>query len=291
MFDLWGPEHSVLREKVIEHIFLAELSRCLLLDLGMPFEVLRSEFDAFGYDVVIEANQVMRHIQLKATTAAGARANVDVQLALAEKPGGCVVWLFVDPLTLCLGPFLWFGGEPSKPLPPLGDREVRHTRGDAEGTKKVRAGLRRVPKGLFTRFDSIEKLALAMFGIDPSEHDRLLRDHLARRGHFDLTELVPPDLAWDNSVHVAHLIDGYGLAEQADLGDPASFLVRSRAQAEQNCAWSGTALELWVALFLEHRRDHFQGPIGINVDTIQPPMLDDLCQALASKVRRDASNA
>lgn len=51
MFDLWNPEHSVLREKVIEHIFLSELSRSLLLDMAMPFEVLRSEFDAFGYDV------------------------------------------------------------------------------------------------------------------------------------------------------------------------------------------------------------------------------------------------
>lgn len=37
MFDLWHAEHSVLREKVIEHIFLAELSRSLLLDLAMPF--------------------------------------------------------------------------------------------------------------------------------------------------------------------------------------------------------------------------------------------------------------
>lgn len=164
MFDLWAPEHSVLREKVIEHIFLAELSRSLLLDLGMPFEVLRSEFDAFGYDVVIEANQVLRHIQLKATTATGSRANVDVQVALAQKPGGCVVWIFVDPKTLQLGPFLWFGGDPGCSLPPLGDRSVRHTRGDAEGTKKVRAALRRLPRGQFARFEVIGDLAKAMFG-------------------------------------------------------------------------------------------------------------------------------
>lgn len=213
MFDLWAPEHSVLREKVIEHIFLAELSRTLLLDLAMPFEVLRSEFDAFGYDIIIEANRVLRHVQLKATTAAGARANVDVQVALANKPGGCVVWIFVDPSTLHLGPFLWFGGRPGERLPDLGERAVKHTRGDATGEKKVRSGLRRLPKGMFTRIDSIEHLALAMFGGETSEHDRLLRDHLARRGHIDLAELVPPDLTWDRSVHVAHFIDGYKLAE------------------------------------------------------------------------------
>jgi hypothetical protein len=62
----------------------------------MPFEVLRSEFDAFGYDVVIEANRVLRHVQLKSTVTTGRRAHVDVQLALANKPGGCVVWVFVD---------------------------------------------------------------------------------------------------------------------------------------------------------------------------------------------------
>lgn len=291
MFDLWAPEHSVLREKVIEHTFLAELSRTLLLDLATPFEVLRSEFDAFGYDLIIEANRVLRHVQLKATTAAGARANVDVQVALANKPGGCVVWIFVDPATLKLGPFLWFGGEPGDPLPDLGDRSVRHTRGDATGEKKVRSGLRRLPKGMFIRFGSIEQLALAMFGAANSEHERLLHDHLARRGHFDLAELVPLDLTWDNSVHVAHLIDGYGLAEKAGLGDPDVFLARTRAQAERNGAWSGTALELWVALFLEHRRDHFQGPIGINVENIQPPMLNELCRELATKVRPDAPNA
>ncbi|MBJ7437601.1 MAG: hypothetical protein JHD35_01065 [Sphingopyxis sp.] len=163
MFDLWAPEHSVLREKVIEHIFLAELSRHLLLDLGQPFEVLRPEYDAFGYDVVVQVGAAMRHIQLKATTASGARAHVDVQLALAQKPGGCVVWMFVDPTTLALGPFLWFGGAVGQPLPPLGDRAVRHTRGDADGVKKVRSGLRRLPRGEFVRFETIGDLAMAMF--------------------------------------------------------------------------------------------------------------------------------
>ena len=211
---------------------------------------------------------------------------MDVQVALANKPGGCVVWIFVDPANLGLGPFLWFGGEPGHSLPDLGDRSVKHTRGDATGEKKVRSALRRLPKGMFTRFGSIEQLAMAMFGAAHGEHDRLLHDHLARHGHFDLNQLVPPDLTWDNSVHVAHLIAGYDLAEQAGLGDPVAFLARTRAQAERSGAWSGTLLELWVALFLEHRRDHFQGPIGINVENIQPPMLDELCRALATKVRR-----
>jgi hypothetical protein len=286
MFDLGASEHSVLREKVVEHIFLAELSRSLLLDLGLPFEVLRSEFDAFGYDIVIEANGVLRHIQLKATIAAGARKSVDVQLVLGAKPGGCVVWIFVDPTTLALGPYLWLGGDPGDPLPPLGDRAVRHTRADAEGQKKVRLGLRRVPKGTFTRFETMRDLAAAMFGTGPSDHGRLLARHLVDR-RTNLAAIVPPDLTWRESAAVAYMIDGYALAEAAGLGDPFGFADAKRAEAERAGEWHGTTLELWVCLFMEHRRDKLQseGPVGVNMELAPLPMLDELCTALATAVR------
>lgn len=159
MFDLWAPEHSVLREKVLEHAFLTELSKVLLLDLRTPFEVLRSEFDGFGYDVVIEAKGIMRHVQLKATRVGGKRAHVDVGLSLARKPGGCVIWFMVEERTLAIGPFYWLGGGPGEQMPPLGDRIARHTRGDGE-----RAALRQVSKGKFERLDTIKELATAMFG-------------------------------------------------------------------------------------------------------------------------------
>jgi len=286
MFDLWAPEHSVLREKVIEHAFLAELSRSLLLDLAMPFEVLRSEFDAFGYDIVIEANQVLRHVQLKATTFSGARAHVDVQLALATKPGGCVVWIFVDQETLRLGPFLWFGGEPGLPLPPLGDRPVRHTRGDSAGTKKVRAGLRRLPKGLFARFDAIGDLAMAMFGTGAKGHTALIAAHLASRGS-SVDRAALRGLTWDGSERLAYAIDGFELAREAGLSDPFALADRMRADAERNGFWSGTALELWVALFMEHRRDRIQGQgfVGLDVEIPPLPLLDELCQALAESLQ------
>jgi hypothetical protein len=44
-------------------------------------------------------------------------ARVGINAALQSKPSGCVIWLRFDPVTLALGPFLWFGGEPGKPLP------------------------------------------------------------------------------------------------------------------------------------------------------------------------------
>ncbi|KQM12980.1 hypothetical protein [Novosphingobium sp. Leaf2] len=284
MFHLWAPEHSVLREKVIEHAFLAELSRSLLLELAMPFEVLRSEFDAFGYDIVIDANGVLRHVQLKASTTGGARAHVDVQLALAAKPGGCVVWVFVDPKTLRLGPFLWFGGAPGEPLPSLGDRAVRHTRGDSEGTKKVRAGLRRLPKGSFVRFEEIGNLAKAMFGPGENDHAALLAAHLASRAAEVDWPALRGGLTWVASERMAYVIDGFELARKAGLGDPFAFADRMRATAMRCGEWSGTALELWVALFMEHRRARVQSQGLIGLDAVVPelPMLDELCDALTS---------
>lgn len=290
MFDLWASEHSVLREKVVEHIFLAELARHLLLDMKQPFEVLRPEYDAYGYDVVVQVGSAMRHIQLKATTASGSRAHVDVQLALAKKPGGCVVWMFVDPSTLTLGPFLWFGGATGQKLPPLGDRAVRHTRGDADGVKKVREGLRRLPRGEFTRFETIGELAMAMFRSGHADHAPILAAHLAARA----VELDPAELdrsgTWETSERLVYMVDGFELAREAGLGDPFEFVDQARRKAERDGEWSGTALELWVALFMEHRRDRIQsqGIIGTGVTLDPLPMLDDLCSALARALRVSA---
>jgi hypothetical protein len=296
MLDLTAPEHSVLREKVVEHIFLAELSRSLLLDLGMPFEVLRAEFDAFGYDLVIEANGILRHVQLKATVSSGARAHVEVQVALANKAGGCVVWMFVDPATLALGPYLWLGGEPGRPLPPLGDREVKHSRGDATGEKKVRSGLRRVPKGEFTRFKTMQELALAMFGDPKENHDQLLRQHLAARGVVLREVRAPVGMTWANSAEFAYMVDGYalgvaaGLLREESLEEAWRYVSAASEKARRDGGWAGTLLELWTALFLQHRLDHFDGPIGLPEGVEIAPVSaigddiwrDELCRALAS---------
>ncbi|WP_374406264.1 hypothetical protein [Pelagerythrobacter sp.] len=286
MFDPWAPEHSVLREKVVEHVFVAQLSRTLLLDLKMPFEVLRSEFDAFGYDLVIEANGVLRHIQLKATRARGARASVDIQLALAQKPGGCVVWLMVDPDTLGPGPYLWFGGGPGSALPDPGERAVRHTRADAAGMKKVRPGLRRIPKGAFTRIDTMGELAIMMFGQGEAAYDRILADHLAERGIRLDPAAEAEDVRWENAIELAALVDAYALAEDAGLGDPGEVAVRMRAHAERRGAWHGSALELWVTVCMERLWDKWQseGAIGLDMTFPPRPMLGELALAFGLKL-------
>ncbi len=281
MFDLWDAQNSTLREKALEHIFLSELAKALLLTMRTPFEVLRAEFDAHGYDVVIEARGIVRHVQLKATRIGGKRRDVDVNLALTSKPGGCVVWFMTEPTTLSIGPFFWLGGKPGHPMPAPEGPVTRHSRANADGVKGERKGLRRVPIRRFTKMDRIDQVAEAMFGPD---HHRLLLDHLERKS-IDPNALQFPDgFAWRNGIEFAHIIDGYELAEAAGLGDPFAYQAASRAAAVATGCWQGSTLELWVKLFLEYRRLKFDGPVGMSLPPDEPPILDDLCRTLAASI-------
>lgn len=168
MFDLWASEHSTLREKVLEHAFLTELSKVLLLDHGVPLEILRAEFDANGYDVAIEVNGVLRHIQFKAMRLGGKRRHVDVAQALAAKPSGCVVWFVADPTSLALGPFYWLGGRPGEPLPDLGLKVARHSKPNMNQEKKERSAHRQIAIAKFQRLETMQDVAMALFGTDSS---------------------------------------------------------------------------------------------------------------------------
>src|SRR6516225_10227419 len=82
--------HSTLRERIVEHVFVGEALRRLWQRNVIDVEVLRSEFDAHGYDLVLSRGHVVRHIQFK--TGQKKPRNVTVPLQLADKPSGCVVW-------------------------------------------------------------------------------------------------------------------------------------------------------------------------------------------------------
>lgn len=102
--DVTSPYRSSAREKVLEYRFLADLTAELFLrDMG--FDVLRSDVDALGHDLVIEANGVIRHIQLKAMYRGGKRTRLTANIRLAARPSGCIVWMIYDPVTLGLVSF------------------------------------------------------------------------------------------------------------------------------------------------------------------------------------------
>ncbi len=157
--------HSSYRERLIEHLFVGEVLRTLWRAGVTQVEVLRSEVDGAGYDIVLECQSLVRHIQLKTARRNGKRANVGVQLGLREKPSGCVIWIHFDPDKMDLGPFFWFGGPPGQPLPAIAGFKVgKHTKGDSKGHKSERPNIRLVPKGRFERVDSTKEVVARLFG-------------------------------------------------------------------------------------------------------------------------------
>jgi hypothetical protein len=163
---------SSFYEQLVEHVFISEVLQEAWYRHRKAVEVLRSEVDASGYDVVLECNGILRHVQLK-TSADDSRTGVQkVNVALAQKPSGCVVWLLrvEDPETcrVRLG-YRFFGGGPGKPLPPLDDfRVARQTRGNSTGIKAERPAIRVVPKGKFDPISDIGELLERLFRIGSS---------------------------------------------------------------------------------------------------------------------------
>jgi hypothetical protein len=299
-------------EKILEVRLCAELATDLWLRGIADFEILRGEVDDAGYDLVLEANDWLRHIQLKASRAGAATAEVSVSTRLARKPSGCVVWMIYDPATLRIECFRWLGGAPGHPLPQLGDKVTRHTKGDRLGYKAERPGHRVVPKARFETLHSPAELVERLFGPlgtqrtvailpnaastkiegrDTNADLLLLRRHLrtvgAPPGPVDPAWLgavvagnfavVPEGFAWQDAAPLAHLIDGYRLAGEMGFGEPSDFLRRRWEQARRTGRWSGSALELWVCLFLACRRERFA---GVEPDEDDTALLDALCAAL-----------
>lgn len=156
---------SSYREILIEHLFVGEIMRRLWLR-GIPqFEVLKPQVDDSGYDLVLEANGIVRHVQLKSSFDAASTRQVKASLKLALKPSACVVWVRFNPATMNLGPFLWFGGEPGHPIPALdGFKIAKHTRANAEGIKQERPNQRSIPKSYFERVATFDELVSRLFG-------------------------------------------------------------------------------------------------------------------------------
>ena len=156
---------SSTREKVLEHLFVGDLLRCLWRKRARDIEILRAEVDKGGYDIVLEANGIMRHVQLKSSHHRAKTSEVGINTALKRKRSGCVVWIQFHPATMELGPFLWFGGQPGEPLPSLGDRVGKHNKGDRTGLKAARPNIRLVRKGKFSAPSTIDDVAQALFGV------------------------------------------------------------------------------------------------------------------------------
>lgn len=154
----------MLREIILEHRFIADLLAYLWNRNTFDVEVLRSEFDAGGYDLIVSFKDITHHVQLKSTRMAGKTTHVSVGTKLAERPSGCVICFEIDDRLGANG-YLWFGAKPKLPLPSMDEFAVtRHTKANAEGIKAERPAHRRVPLRRFIRIGRIDDLVAALLG-------------------------------------------------------------------------------------------------------------------------------
>lgn len=162
-----ATEHNLFssyRDALLEQLFLGALMR-ELWRAGARMDVLKPEVEDAGYSIVLEANGVIRHVQLKSSHHGSSTAETKVNMYLAQKPGGCVIWIQFDEASLELGPFLWFGGHPGEPLPDVTAlRVAKHTKANAEGVKLERPNIRILPKGRFEPVESVGQLLIKLFG-------------------------------------------------------------------------------------------------------------------------------
>jgi hypothetical protein len=159
-------ENSSFREKVLEHLFVADLLRYLWRHGITDAEILTAEVDNAGYDVVVECNGFIRHIQLKSSHDGSTTAEQKLNIRLASKPSGCVIWLIFDPQTVDFQRFLWFGGVPGSRLPDVTEfRTGKHSKANAQGHKAERPNIRVVSKGKFEVLLSISDVVDRLFAI------------------------------------------------------------------------------------------------------------------------------
>jgi hypothetical protein len=156
-------------EQLVEHVFISEVLQEAWYAFGKTVEVLRSEVDGSGFDVVLECNGIIRHVQLKTSRPNAATRSQKVNVALYEKRSGCVIWLlrYEDDRThrIKLG-YLFFGNGPGERLPPLEEFKIATTtKGDATGFKKDRPNIRVVPKSRFVAINTTRELVRTLFGL------------------------------------------------------------------------------------------------------------------------------
>ncbi|GEJ56601.1 hypothetical protein [Anaeromyxobacter diazotrophicus] len=167
MAPLRDPTLSSYREQLVEYVFLSELLQDCWFRRRQKVDVLRADVDGAGYDLVLDCQGVIRHVQLKSMVEGGKRSHVDIQLSLCSQASGAVVMVVLesDPARLVRLSYLALGGAPGKSLPDISTFKVtKHSKGNAEGVKAERPGLRCVPLSGFARLSTMADLSDWLFG-------------------------------------------------------------------------------------------------------------------------------
>lgn len=88
-------------ENLLEHRFLHDLSRHYALEEEPRFlNVLRSDVDMFGIDLVLALGDQIRHVQLKTRSRKPPSKPYDISELVWKEKHGCVIWICYNPSNL-----------------------------------------------------------------------------------------------------------------------------------------------------------------------------------------------
>ena len=148
--------HSSRREKILENLFSGEVLRELWRRKIYDVDLLHSDIDASGYDVVLELPDGVRHIQLKASTR---RKQIVANGKIVDRPSGCIIVMIVSEVDLSFTEFLWLGDQLGKSCLDIRSLpKAKHSKADSTGKKANRKDTYKVSIGNFERLDSFSAL-------------------------------------------------------------------------------------------------------------------------------------
>ncbi len=110
--------------------------------------------------------------------------------------------------------------------------------------------------------------------------DERIEDWERRALEGDYTA-IPKTFRWDGSARFAHFLNGYD-----ELGglDRLSDFHHSIAEAQRRSgSWEGSAMDLWLCLFYEHRLARH---CGSEAEGPELRRLDALCETLRAALQR-----
>ncbi len=110
-------QNSRFFENLLEHRFLFDLRRQLVLDSTPRLvNVLKSEVDAYGFDLVLSLADRSLHVQMKTRSGSPPPNAYELSEALWALPNACAIWMLYDPSKLEPTSYYLLG----LPMPPMG---------------------------------------------------------------------------------------------------------------------------------------------------------------------------
>lgn len=158
--------HSLRVEAALRHAFIADLYAGLWkINCSLPLQVFSADTDDLGFDLVISLNDKFRHVQLKSAFIGSKTAAVSVSETLTKQKGGCVVWCHYDSSSLTIRDYSFLGFCSDEPLNLTRFPLARNIRANAKGIKKVRLGVRKIPKTAFHQNLSMKDVIYCLFQV------------------------------------------------------------------------------------------------------------------------------